>query len=138
MYEPTTEELEQWKQDAVDAKLISDMKYLEELKKDPIATSKRSIHLLFDHYLISVKDQNTVVVNGGQHGAEALEYKTNELVGKVIGANNIQKGYLVDALDAILWEVTHDTAGLPRDELLDVLTEVRELAEAALKREGVI
>jgi len=128
---------EQWKQDAVDAKLISDMKYLEELKKDPIATSKRSIHLLFDHYLIWVKDRNTFIVNGGNQGALDFENKVNELIGKVIGAQNIQKAYAVDALRDILHEVTHDIAGLPRDELLDVLTEVRELAEAALKREEV-
>ena len=57
---------------------------------------------------------------------------------KAIGAQNIQKGYLVDALSDILYEVTNDVVGLPRDELLDVLTEVRELAEAALKREGAI
>jgi len=138
MKELSTEELEQLKNDAINAKLISDMRYLEQLKKDPIATSKHSVHLLFDHYLVWVKDRNAFVVSGGQHGAEVLEAKTNELIGKVIGAKNIQKGYLVDALSDILYEVTNDIAGLPRDELLDVLTEVRELAEAALKREGVL
>ena len=45
---------------------------------------KRHIHLLFDHYLIWVKDRNTYVVNGGQRGAEEFEAKVNELIGKVI------------------------------------------------------
>ena len=72
---------------------------------------------------------------------EYVEYMSrDELIEtiKSIGAQNIQKGYLVDALSDILYEVTNDVVGLPRDELLDVLTEVRELAEAALKREGAI
>ena len=41
---------------------------------------------------------------------------------------------LLEALRDILHEVTHDTAGLPRDELLDVVSAVRELAEAAIKK----
>ena len=44
---------------------------------------KRHIHLLFDHYLIWVKDRNTYVVNGGQKGAEEFERKVNELISKV-------------------------------------------------------
>jgi hypothetical protein len=57
---------------------------MEALRKNPIDTSKRHIHLLFDHYLIWVKDRNTYVVNGGQRGAEEFESKVNELIGKVI------------------------------------------------------
>lgn len=54
---------------------------------------------------------------------------------KAIGARNIRIAYLEDALRDILYEVTHDTAGLPRDELLDVVSAVKELAESALKKE---
>jgi hypothetical protein len=57
---------------------------MEALRENPIDTSKRHIHLLFDHYLIWVKDRNTYVVNGGQRGAEEFEAKVNELIGKVI------------------------------------------------------
>lgn len=57
---------------------------MESLRKDPIDTSKRIVHLLFDHYLIWVKDRNTYVINGGQKGAEAFEEKVNELIHKVI------------------------------------------------------
>jgi len=42
---------------------------------------------------------------------------------------------LEDALRDILYEVTQDTAGLPRDELLDVVSAVKELAEGALEKE---
>ena len=45
---------------------------------------KRHIHLLFDHYLIWVKDRNTYVINGGQKGAEEFEAKVNELIRKVV------------------------------------------------------
>jgi hypothetical protein len=45
---------------------------------------KRRIHLLFDHYLIWVKDRNTYVINGGQKGAEEFEAKVNELIRKVV------------------------------------------------------
>jgi hypothetical protein len=54
------------------------------LKEAQIAASKRRIHLLFDHYLIWVKDRNTYVMNGGQKGAEEFEAKINELIRKVI------------------------------------------------------
>ena len=57
---------------------------MEALRENPIDTSKRHIHLLFDHYLIWVKDRNTYVVNGGQRGAEEFEAKVNELIRKVI------------------------------------------------------
>ena len=57
---------------------------MEALRENTIDTSKRHIHLLFDHYLIWVKDRNTYVVNGGQRGAEEFEAKVNELIGKVI------------------------------------------------------
>jgi hypothetical protein len=57
---------------------------MEALRENPIDTSKWHIHLLFDHYLIWVKDRNTYVVNGGQRGAEEFEAKVNELIGKVI------------------------------------------------------
>ena len=57
---------------------------MEALRENPIDTSKRHIHLLFDHYLIWVKDRNTYVVNGGQRGVEEFEAKVNELIGKVI------------------------------------------------------
>jgi hypothetical protein len=54
---------------------------------------------------------------------------------KAIGARNIRIAYLEDALRDILYEVTQDTAGLPRDELLDVVSAVKELAEGALEKE---
>ena len=41
---------------------------------------------------------------------------------------------MLEALSDILHEVTHDIAGLPRDELLDVVSAVRELAEAAIAK----
>lgn len=41
---------------------------------------------------------------------------------------------MLEALSGILHEVTHDIAGLPRDELLDVVSAVRELAEAAIAK----
>jgi len=78
------DEQEQWKRDADDAKRLSDVMYMKALMEDPIATSKWSVHLLFDHYLIWVKDKNTFIVNGGQKGAEAFQNKVNELIGKVI------------------------------------------------------
>lgn len=41
---------------------------------------------------------------------------------------------LLEALSNILHEVTHDIAGLPRDELLDVVSTVRELAASAIAK----
>jgi hypothetical protein len=41
---------------------------------------------------------------------------------------------MLEFLRDILHEVTHDTAGLPRDELLDVISAVKELAEAAINK----
>ena len=41
---------------------------------------------------------------------------------------------LLKALSDILHEVTNDIAGLPRDELLDVLSTVQELSAAAIAK----
>jgi len=75
---------EQWKRDADDAKRLSDAMHMKALRDDPIAASKWSIHLLFDHYLIWAKDRNTFIVNGGNQGALDFENKINDLVRKVI------------------------------------------------------
>jgi hypothetical protein len=50
------------------------------LKEAQIAAFKWRVHLLFDHYLIWVKDRNAYVVREGQRGAEELESKVNELI----------------------------------------------------------
>ena len=42
---------------------------------------------------------------------------------------------LEEALEEIRNETTEDIAGLPRDEALNVITWIRERAEAALKQE---
>lgn len=42
---------------------------------------------------------------------------------------------LEEALEEICNETTEDIAGLPRDEALNVITWIRERAEAALKQE---
>ncbi len=44
---------------------------------------------------------------------------------------------MLETLSNILHEVTHDIAGLPRDELLDVVSAVRDLAEAAIAKATV-
>lgn len=41
---------------------------------------------------------------------------------------------MLKALSDILHEVTNDIAGLPRDELLDVLSTVQELSAAAITK----
>lgn len=79
-----SDEQDKFKLDVEALKRASDRLEMALLKDDPVAASAWAVHLIFDHYLIWVKERNTYVVNGGQLGAEAFEAKINELIGKVI------------------------------------------------------